>query len=96
MVCILLVSLEWIRRLIIDYRYYIYEYERVEIMAGVKSVNENWDLWYLKLENGLEVVLVSDKESVKEGAAMNIEVGSCWENMEYSAGVAHLLEHMLF
>ena len=27
-----------------DYRYYIYEYERVDMEPEVKSVNENWEL----------------------------------------------------
>ena len=44
----------------------------------------------------MEIVLIRDPESRKQGAAMNIEVGSCEEQKGFSGGVAHLLEHMLF
>ncbi|MGB5097668.1 MAG: insulinase family protein [Porticoccaceae bacterium] len=50
---------------------------------------------YLKLENGLQVVLVSDAASDKSAAALSVGVGS-FDNPADRAGLAHFLEHMLF
>ena len=50
---------------------------------------------YLKLENGLQVVLVSDPASDKSAAALSVGVGS-FDNPADRAGLAHFLEHMLF
>lgn len=49
----------------------------------------------LTLKNGLDVVLVSDPESDKAAAALNVFTGS-WANPEDAQGMAHFLEHMLF
>ncbi|GGX40608.1 insulinase family protein [Saccharospirillum salsuginis] len=48
-----------------------------------------------QLDNGLKVLLVSDPESEKAAAALNVSVGS-WSNPEDIPGLAHFLEHMLF
>lgn len=48
-----------------------------------------------ELDNGLSVLLVSDSESEKAAAAMNVTVGS-WSDPEDIPGMAHFLEHMLF
>lgn len=50
---------------------------------------------YLKLDNGLQVVLVSDAASDKSAAALSVGVGS-FDNPADRAGLAHFLEHMLF
>jgi insulysin len=50
---------------------------------------------YLKLENGLRVLLVSDVASDKSAAALSVGVGS-FDNPADRAGLAHFLEHMLF
>jgi len=50
---------------------------------------------YLKLDNGLSVLLVSDAESDKGAAALSVGVGS-FDNPADRAGLAHFLEHMLF
>lgn len=49
----------------------------------------------LTLDNGLKVILVSDPESTKAAAAMNVFSGS-WANPAEVPGLAHFLEHMLF
>ena len=50
---------------------------------------------YLKLANGLQVMLVSDPDSDKSAAALRVGVGS-FDNPADRPGLAHFLEHMLF
>lgn len=50
---------------------------------------------YLRLDNGLRVVLVSDPDGDKAAAALSVAVGS-FDNPEDRPGLAHFLEHMLF
>lgn len=61
----------------------------------IKSPNDPRDFRYLTLNNGLEVLLISDLESDKGAASLNVEVGSN-ANPKDRAGLAHFLEHMLF
>lgn len=49
----------------------------------------------LTLNNGLTVMLVSDPDSDKASAALNVHSGS-WSNPSDAQGLAHFLEHMLF
>jgi insulysin len=49
----------------------------------------------LRLENGLEVLLVSDPDSTTSGAALAVKVGS-WDDPEARPGMAHFVEHLLF
>ncbi|RUO42778.1 hypothetical protein CWE15_05055 [Aliidiomarina taiwanensis] len=49
----------------------------------------------LTLENGLQVMLVSDPETEKSAAALAVHVGSM-QNPDEQLGLAHFLEHMLF
>ncbi|HEY5259420.1 MAG TPA: insulinase family protein, partial [Rhabdochlamydiaceae bacterium] len=49
----------------------------------------------LRLDNGLEVYLVSDPGSDQSAAALSVEAGSWMDPKEYP-GMAHFLEHMLF
>ncbi|MBY0316368.1 MAG: insulinase family protein, partial [Bdellovibrionales bacterium] len=49
----------------------------------------------LKLENALEVLIISDPRFKQSSAAMAVAVGSL-EDPENAAGMAHYLEHMLF
>jgi secreted Zn-dependent insulinase-like peptidase len=58
-----------------------------------KSENDTRNYIYKKLKNGLEVVIVSDKDETLCGACLNINVGSAIEDVP---GLAHFLEHMLF
>lgn len=49
----------------------------------------------ITLQNGLDVILVSDPQSDKSAAALNVHDGS-WANPADVQGLAHFLEHMLF
>ncbi len=49
----------------------------------------------LKLQNNLEVLLVSDPNADQSGAALAVEAGSWNDPLEYP-GMAHFCEHMLF
>lgn len=48
-----------------------------------------------RLENGLEVYLISDPNATDSGAALTVDVGSLSDPKEYP-GMAHFCEHMLF
>eukprot|EP00117_Sycon_ciliatum_P015742 scpid22605/ scgid15468/ Zinc-metallopeptidase, peroxisomal; Peroxisomal M16 protease len=50
---------------------------------------------YLKLHNGIRVLLVSDPHASKSAASLDVGVGS-WSDPENIPGLAHFLEHMLF
>ena len=60
-----------------------------------KSPNDDNQYRFIELENGLKVILVSDKEADKAAASMNVAVGS-GDDPENREGLAHFLEHMLF
>lgn len=47
------------------------------------------------LKNKLKVILISDPETVRSAACLNVHVGSSSDPDELK-GLAHLLEHMLF
>jgi protease-3 len=63
--------------------------------AIVTSPNDSREYATMTLENGLEVVLVSDPEVEKSAAALSVGVGLLFDPMDYQ-GMAHYLEHMLF
>ena len=49
----------------------------------------------LRLENGMNVYLISDPDADKSGAAVTVSAGS-WNDPEEYPGMAHFCEHMLF
>ena len=49
----------------------------------------------LTLDNGLQVLLISDPTTQKAAAALDVYVGS-GDNPAGRGGLAHFLEHMLF
>ena len=49
----------------------------------------------IRLDNGLEVFIISDPNANKSAAALAVEVGS-WQDPEQFPGTAHFCEHMLF
>ena len=49
----------------------------------------------LRLDNELEVYIVSDPEANQSGAALSVAAGT-WNDPEEFPGTAHFLEHMLF
>ncbi|AOT10518.1 insulinase family protein [Pseudoalteromonas luteoviolacea] len=61
----------------------------------VVSPNDDREYKTLTLENGIEVVLVSDPSAEKSAAALSVGVGLLHDPMSQQ-GMAHYLEHMLF
>ncbi|WP_261397644.1 insulinase family protein [Halomonas sp. DP8Y7-3] len=63
--------------------------------SPIVSPHDDRDYRVLTLDNGLEVLLVSDPEADKAAASLNVSVGSAQDPNDLQ-GLAHLLEHMLF
>jgi insulysin len=63
--------------------------------AVIKSQSDQRDYRYIKLENGLKILLISDPTTDKSAAAMDISVGA-YHAPEDREGLLHFLEHMLF
>ncbi len=59
------------------------------------SPNDKRSYRTLKLENNLEVILVSDPSTEKSAAALNVGVGLL-QDPKTQQGMAHYLEHLLF
>jgi insulysin len=66
-----------------------------ETVTPIISPYDSRDYRVLTLENGLNVLLVSDPEADKAAASMNVRVGSA-QDPDDLQGLAHFLEHMLF
>ncbi|HEX9781429.1 MAG TPA: insulinase family protein [Opitutaceae bacterium] len=66
-----------------------------EIPPREKAPNDDSEYRRLVLDNGLEVILLSDPKLNKSAAAMAVGVGSL-SNPKERQGLAHFLEHMLF
>ena len=61
----------------------------------IKSPNDSRSYQYLTLSNKLDVLLVSDPETDKAAASLDVFVGSNDDPVDRN-GLAHFLEHMLF
>ena len=61
----------------------------------IQSPNDTRAYRAVTLENGIEVLLVSDPAVEKSAAALSVGVGLMFDPMAYQ-GMAHFLEHMLF
>ncbi|NRA40780.1 MAG: insulinase family protein [Pseudomonadales bacterium] len=61
----------------------------------VKSQSDSRDYRYMTLDNGLQLLLISDMQAKKAAASLDVFVGSA-QNPETRLGMAHFLEHMLF
>ena len=61
----------------------------------ITSPSDNRDYLAYQLKNGLRVLLISDPDTDKSAAALDVRVGS-GSDPEERPGLAHLLEHMLF
>lgn len=61
----------------------------------VQSPNDQREYRSITLENGLQVILVSDSEADKAAASLAVNVGS-GDDPSARQGLAHFLEHMLF
>lgn len=71
------------------------EAETVDPLHVFISPNDSREYRALELENGIRIVLVSDAQAEKSGAALAVAVGSM-QNPDEQLGLAHYLEHMLF
>jgi insulysin len=61
----------------------------------VKSPNDSHSYRFIVLDNGLQALLISDPDTEKAAAALDVYVGS-GNNPADRGGLAHFLEHMLF
>ncbi|MEM6581250.1 MAG: insulinase family protein [Pseudomonadota bacterium] len=64
-------------------------------LQPVKSPSDEYQYRYLTLPNEMQVLLISDPDTVKAAAALDVNVGS-GDNPPDRQGLAHFLEHMLF
>jgi protease-3 len=64
-------------------------------VTPIISENDNRDYATLHLDNGLDIILVSDTTSDKSAASLSVGVGML-KDPTTQAGMAHYLEHMLF
>ncbi|GAB5368156.1 hypothetical protein AAMO2058_001294300 [Amorphochlora amoebiformis] len=67
----------------------------VETVQPIKSYSDERKYRVVKLENEIEAILVSDPDTDKAGAALDVHVGHFSDPSEFP-GLAHFLEHMLF
>ena len=61
----------------------------------IKNAKDQRDYQHFQLDNGLQVVLVSDPNITNMSASLSVGVGS-FHNPASQPGLAHYLEHMLF
>lgn len=61
----------------------------------VKSPADDRDYRFVEMENGLKALLISDPDTDKAAAAVDVKVGS-FQDPDNRLGLAHFLEHMLF
>lgn len=67
-----------------------------QIETGIKKpVTDDRDYKVITLDNGIKAVLISDPDTDKSAAVMNVAVGA-YQDPEDRNGLAHFLEHMLF
>ena len=64
-------------------------------LSPVQSPNDEKAYRYVQLDNGLRVLLISDPDTEKAAASLDVYVGSA-SNPADRGGLAHFLEHMLF
>lgn len=64
-------------------------------MQPVQSPNDDRQYRLLTLDNEMQVLLISDPQTPKAAASLDINIGS-GDNPEGRGGLAHFLEHMLF
>lgn len=68
---------------------------KVEVEEIIKARTDKREYRRIVLPNSLEVLLISDPDTDKSSASMDVRVGSFCDP-EGLAGLAHFLEHMLF
>ncbi|MFA5631366.1 MAG: insulinase family protein [Porticoccaceae bacterium] len=75
--------------------WYVASDDPASAVEVLKSPADDRSYRYFTLDNGLEVLLVSDSAADKAAASLSIDIGS-FENPPEREGLAHFLEHMLF
>ncbi|TCO74919.1 insulinase family protein [Chromatocurvus halotolerans] len=65
------------------------------VTSPVQSPNDDYAYRLVTLDNGLQALLVSDPDTRKAAASLDVMVGS-GDNPRGREGLAHFLEHMLF
>ncbi|GMY19418.1 insulin-degrading enzyme-like 1 peroxisomal [Fagus crenata] len=68
---------------------------REEVEEIVKARSDKREYRRIRLNNSLEALLISDPDTDKCAASMNVSVGS-FSDPDDLQGLAHFLEHMLF
>lgn len=63
--------------------------------APVQSPNDRFAYRLITLDNGLKALLISNPDTPKAAASLDVQVGS-GDNPPGRGGLAHFLEHMLF
>ena len=61
----------------------------------IKSESDKRSYKFLMLDNGIKVILISDPETDKSAASLDVHVGAALDPKPLY-GTAHFLEHMLF
>lgn len=69
--------------------------EKQDAQAIYKSPNDDRQYQAFTLDNGMQVLLISDASMESAGASVSVGVGS-YHNPTALPGLAHYLEHMLF
>jgi len=72
--------------------------ENTQLMESnevIQSQNDNRQYQVFTLDNDLQVLIISDPDSDKAAASLDVFIGSA-SDPEDRAGLAHFLEHMLF
>ncbi|EED30991.1 peptidase M16 domain protein [gamma proteobacterium NOR5-3] len=64
-------------------------------IAPLQSPNDRFAYRLVTLDNGLKTLLVSNPDTPKAAASLDVQVGS-GDNPKGRGGLAHFLEHMLF
>ncbi|HSS64049.1 MAG TPA: insulinase family protein, partial [Gammaproteobacteria bacterium] len=68
---------------------------RAAALEVVKNPGDHRSYEYVQLDNGLKALIVSDPETDKAAASLDVNIGN-GSDPEGREGLAHFLEHMLF
>jgi len=68
---------------------------RAAAVEVIKSPNDDRRYEYLQLDNGLKALIISDADTDKAAASLDVNIGN-GSDPEDRQGLAHFLEHMLF
>jgi len=71
------------------------QYQVIEDQANLPKPITERETIKIRLNNGLNVYIISDSKAEKSAASLSVKVGS-WNDPKEYPGMAHFLEHMLF